>query len=109
MHQHVAGYAQENGIARAIIKASALSQRGIKKGHLEACELRGVVMSALAGVTTTECRSKAHVSRTYGKRKADEYLADDDFWAAKVTGNNLRSGSREAALVILAARKADAA
>jgi hypothetical protein len=89
------------------IKASALSQKGAKKGHLYAAELRGAVMCALAGVTKTECRAKAHVSRTFGERKADEYIKDDDFWSKEVTGQELRVGSREAALVLLATRDDD--
>jgi hypothetical protein len=60
-----------------------------------------------ATVTKTSCLAKAQVSRNFGERKADEYLKDDGFWKKAVIGGKLRSGSREAALVILAARDAD--
>jgi hypothetical protein len=107
MHQMVADYAKEKGIKRAVIKASALSQGKTRKGHLKAAELRGVVMCALAGVTTAKCRAKAHMSKTFGERKVDEYLKDDGFWKKRTNGE-VRKGSREAALVILAEREADA-
>lgn len=54
MHQQVADYAREHKIDRAIVKASAVSRAGTKKAHLEAAELRGVVMCALASVTATK-------------------------------------------------------
>jgi hypothetical protein len=108
MHQQVANYAKESGIKRAVIKASALSQGKTLKGHLKAAELRGVVMCALAGVTTVKCRAKAHTSKTFGERKVDEYVKDDGFWKGRTEGKGLRKGSREAALVILAERKANA-
>lgn len=104
MHQRVADYSRENGIARAVMKASALSLGATKMAHLESCELRGVVLAALASVTQVECVSKAHITRTFGKRKVDEYVADDNFWADEITGAQLRKGSREAAIVLLARR-----
>src|SRR5450759_3460370 len=51
IHQRIADYARENKIERAVLKPSAVSLRGTKKVHLEAAELRGVVMCALASVT----------------------------------------------------------
>jgi hypothetical protein len=108
MHQQVADYAKENGIKRGVIKASALSQSKTKKAHLEAAELRGVVMCALASATTAKCRAKAHMSKTFGERKVDEYVQDDGFWKERTEGKGLRKGSREAAMVILAERDADA-
>jgi len=104
MHQQVADYARENEILRAIVKASAVSLGGTRKAHLQAAELRGVVMSALATVTATETISKAHMSRTFGERKVDEYIADSTFWSKEVAGVNLRIGSREAAMSLLARR-----
>jgi hypothetical protein len=104
MSQQVMDYATENGIDKAIIKESAVSLGGTKKAHLLSAELRGVVMTGLAATTTVECKSKASISRTFGERKVDEYVADDDFWRGQVSGN-LRVGSREAVMVILAARK----
>ena len=103
MHGRVLDYVRENEIARAVIKASAVSLAGTKKTHLQAAELRGVVMSALAKSTSVQCETKAHISKNFGDRKADEYLKDSEFWAAQVTGD-LRVGSREAAFLILAAR-----
>jgi len=104
MHQNVADYAREHHIARVIIKSSAVSRGGTTKAHLEAAELRGVVMAAAAAESTrTTCLAKATISKTFGKRKVDEYLADEDYWDAEFSGK-LRSGSREAAMIMLAAR-----
>ena len=105
IHQRISDYARENNLEQAVMKGSAVSLRGTKKVHLEAAELRGVVMSALAGVTNVVTVTKANISRNFGTRKVDEYLADESFWAKKATGGNLRIGSREAAMVILAALK----
>jgi hypothetical protein len=104
MHQRIADYAKENGIKRAIIKGSAVSLGGTKKAHLEAAELRGVAACALAGVATVEFETKANISRNFGERKVDEYIKDNKFWAEEVSSGDLRVGSREAAMVILAAR-----
>lgn len=103
MHQSVADYAREHHIVRVLIKSSAVSRGGTTKAHLEAAELRGMVMAAAAEATRTTCLAKANISKTFGKRKVDEYLADDDYWDAEFFGK-LRSGSREAAMIMLAAR-----
>jgi hypothetical protein len=101
MHQRVSDYVREKKI-----KASALSQAGKPKlGHLESAELRGVAISALRhGGAEVEIRAKANISRTFGPRKADEYIKDDGFWEGQTTGQELRGGSREAALLLLASR-----
>jgi hypothetical protein len=107
MHQQVRNYCHEQKIAKVVVKSSAVSQSGrTTKAHLDAAELRGVVIAAAAAeVDKTELRAKGVVSRTFGERKADEYLKDDNFWKREITGGGLRSGSREAALMLLAARK----
>lgn len=102
MYRRVRDYIQEHGIARTVIKASALSQGGVRMGHLDSAELRGVVMCA-AAASTVKCLAKNLISRRFGERKVDEYVKDTDFWDANVTGD-LRAGSREAAMMLLAAR-----
>jgi hypothetical protein len=109
MHRQLVNYARENGIKRAVVKASAAGGGvSMRLPHLHAAEVRGVAICALASVTEVKTIAKSHVSRNFGERKADEYLRDDEFWTEKVTGAALRRGSRPAALVILAARQADA-
>lgn len=103
IHKQVADYLAEKKIGRAVIKESALSLSGTKKSHLLSAELRGVVMCACASVCMTTQVSKAKVSKTFGDRKADEYLSDNSFWDDSIEGQ-LRVGSREAVLNILAAR-----
>ncbi|WP_258117769.1 hypothetical protein [Mesorhizobium onobrychidis] len=101
--QEISDYAREKGISRAVVKGSAVSQQGRPTlAHLESAELRGVVLSALSSVCDTETVTKASISRTFGERKADDYIADNDFWDERFDGNELRSGSREAAFCILA-------
>lgn len=104
--QEISDYARENGIERAIVKGSAVSQQGRPKlAHFESAELRGVVIAALAGVCATETLTKGSISRNFGDRKADDYISDDEFWIENFNGEGLRAGSREAAFGILAKAK----
>jgi hypothetical protein len=105
IHQHVADYVRENNIKRVVIKGSAVSLGGTSLSHLEAAELRGVIASAAASICKTEFIFKANTSKTFGSRKVDEYLKDSTFWSTQISGKPLRKGSREAAMVLLAARK----
>ncbi|WP_247455771.1 hypothetical protein [Bradyrhizobium sp. 166] len=103
--KQVTDYAQENSIAKAFVKESAVSGRGAATmALLQSAELRGVVMAALAAVVPTVTKSKASISKTFGERKVDDYVKDDDFWKKEVKGIALRSGSREAVMVLLSAR-----
>lgn len=104
MHKRCEDFLSGNKIDSVIIQASALTMGGTKLSHLTSAELRGVMMSAAASVSSIKTVSKAHISRTYGDRKVDEYLKDDDFWSEQVTGGALRKGSREAAMLLVAAR-----
>ncbi len=107
LYQQCVNYLEENGIDVAVVKASAtLGGGGMKLAHLEGAEVRGVIAAAAASVCTARMVSKAVISRTYGARKVDEYLKDDDFWDEHVEGGNLRAGSREAAMLLIAARSA---
>jgi hypothetical protein len=104
LHQRCADYIRENKITAAIIKASAASMGGMKLSHLTSAEVRGVITSAAASACIVKVLSKAVISRTYGERKVDEYLKDDDFWSGKTTGGKIRKTSREAAMLIIAWR-----
>src|SRR5882724_11131529 len=103
-HQ-IANYVREHSIKRVVVKESAVSRNAATKALLQSAELRGVIMGALGAIAPTEVKSKASISRTFGERKVDEYVADNEFWKKEVKGVNLRAGSREAAMVLLAARK----
>lgn len=100
-HQ-ISDYLRENRVSRAIVKASAVAKGG-GLSHLQSAELRGVVMAAAADACDTESLAKAQVSKKFGTKKADEYIADVEFWDENIKGE-LRSGSREAALLIIATR-----
>jgi len=104
LHQRCADYLRENGVDKVVIKASALPTGAAKLGLLTSAEVRGVVVAAAASVCPVTVLSKAVISRTYGERKVDEYLKDDAFWDDNTTGGSLRKTSREAAMMVIAAR-----
>ncbi|MEA3002323.1 MAG: hypothetical protein QOH81_1111 [Sphingomonadales bacterium] len=104
MYRRCSNYLKENDVANVVVKASALSMGSTKLGHLTSAELRGVIIAASASSASVRSISKALISRTYGDRKVDEYLQDDDFWDEKTTGGALRKNSREAAMIVIASR-----
>jgi len=97
-------FIKNNGIAHVRIKGSAVNRGGTSLAHLESAELRGVVAGAAAvHAADVAFVQKAAVSKTFGTRKADEYLADANFFTSKFTARKpLRAGSREAALILIA-------
>lgn len=97
-------FCEQNKVEAVIVKASALPQAAVKLAVLESAEVRGVVIAAAASKTKVEILSKAKISKSYGNRKVDEYLKDDTFWSAHITGVKLKRTSREAAMMILASR-----
>jgi len=107
LHQQCGDYMRENGIDAVVVKASAVMGRGSARlGLLTGAEVRGVVMAAASPVCPVKELSKGVISRTYGDRKVDEYVADDAFWAKHTTGGKLRKLSRETAMLLIAARNA---
>lgn len=107
LYQQVSNYLREHDIKRAVLKGSAANARGMGQAHLDSAEVRGVVIAAARSVCPVRAVRKASVSKTFGTRKVDAYIKDDDFWAEKVEGVNLRAGSREAALMLIADRGAE--
>jgi hypothetical protein len=104
MYERMTNFVREEQIANVVIKASAAGASVTVK-HLASAELRGVVaIAAKAGGANVRFVQKAVVSRTFGERNADEYIADDVFWSNAVSGDLLK-GRREAALLILAANE----
>lgn len=107
LHKQCADYVKENGINAVVVKASAVTGQGpARLGLLTGAEVRGVIMAAAGALCPVVALSKAVISKTYGDRKVDDYIADDDFWAARTTGGDLRKLSREAAMLLIAARNA---
>ncbi|WP_231992694.1 hypothetical protein [Pseudomonas syringae] len=90
-------------VDQVVIKGSALSQGTAKMSLLEGAELRGIIMCAAASTCETRVLKKDVISRTYG-RKVDDCVKDDAFWDEHLEGANLRKGSREAAMLIVAHR-----
>jgi hypothetical protein len=105
LHQQCADYIKENCIDAVVVKASAVAGKGSATlGFLLSAEVRGVVIASAASQCPVKALSKAVISRTYGERKVDEYVADDAFWADQTTGGNLRKLSRETTILLIAAR-----
>ena len=104
MFRRCSSYLKEQKVKRAVIKASELA-RPAKLAHLESAELRGVIIAAAASTTAVTLIKKSVITRTYGERKVDEYLKDDDFWDEQTTGQPIRKASREAAMILVASRK----
>ncbi|WP_080701101.1 hypothetical protein [Bordetella bronchiseptica] len=104
LHQRCAGYLKENNVSAVVIKASAVPQGAARLALLESAEVRGVVIAAAASICEVKTVSKAVISRTFGDRKVDDYLTDDDFWTKETVGLK-RKTSREAALLLIANRK----
>ena len=102
IYQQCRDYLRANAVSKVLIKASAVSRGGTKIGHLRSAELRGVIKGAARSVCEVKEFSKAALSRNFGERKVDEYVQDGEFWMTHFTGENLRAGSREAAIMLLA-------
>ena len=63
-----------------------------------------LVIAAAASQCPVKLLQKGLVSRTYGKRNVDEYVADDAFWMKNTTGGNLRKLSRETTMLLISER-----
>ena len=98
IYRRCVNHLREYGIKKVVVKASAVTMGATKLSHLTSAELRGVVVAAAASEASVRTISKALISRTYGDRKVDDYLKDDDFWKEKTTGGSLRKTSREGAI-----------
>jgi len=107
LHQQCADYIRENHIDAVVVKASAVTGKGAARlGMLESAEVRGVIIAAAASVGPVMQLKKGVISRTYGDRNVDDYVADDSFWDEHTTGGKLRKMSREVAMLLVAARNA---
>lgn len=94
-----------HGAQQVVLKASAGGRNPATSPVLQAAELRGVFLSAVPGTVPVRQLQKSSISRNFGSRKVDEYLKDDAFFEENFGGAGLRKGSREAAFLLLAARK----
>jgi hypothetical protein len=106
LYQRCANFLREQQIKSVVTKASAVTRSAATLALLQSAEVRGVVIAAAASVAHVQTLAKAVISRTYGDRKVDEYLKDDGFWQAQTKGADLRKQSREAAMLLVASRKA---
>jgi len=101
MHERITAYCANNNVRRAVIKASAVGKAKPTLSHLKSAELRGVVAAAtIAGGASTKLIQKATISRTFGDRRADDYISDDEFWEERLAAP-ISKGRRECALLAL--------
>lgn len=101
MFERVAQYVRENQIKHVAVMASARSP-GMGLAHLEAAELRGVVMGGAASAgAAIHVTPKSAISNNFGERKVSQYVGDEEFWTAEVSGA-VKKVRREAAMLILA-------
>ncbi|WP_242396394.1 hypothetical protein [Anaeromyxobacter oryzisoli] len=101
IHRRISQYVQERNIRQVVVKKSATTRQAATLALLESAELRGVVAAGAAGGGAKVLfAAKAQLSKSFGARKVDEYLKDDSFWTAEITGT-LKHGSREAAFIVL--------
>ena len=104
MFERVKDYVINNDILNVVLKASAVGQNRPTLAHLKSAELRGVItVAAVAGGAKANLIQKGTISRTFGKRKVDEYVKDDSFWNKEAL-SDLAKGRREAALLVLSQR-----
>ena len=97
-------YLRENDVNHVFVKASATTRGSATIALLHSAEVRGVVIAAASSIAPVKMLAKSHISRNYGNRKVDDYVKDDAFWAAQTTGGKLRKTSREATMLLIAAR-----
>lgn len=102
LYERIRRYVQEHGVSRVVVQASATTGRSARMSHLQAAEVRGVATAAaVAGGAEVDHRASAVISRTFGTRKVDEYVADDGFWAEQFPDGGPTKGRRKAALLVL--------
>lgn len=103
MHEWIIAYLADHAPCDVVVKASAVSGKGSATlGLLESAELRGVaICAAMCSGCRVHLASKAVASRTFGERKVDEYVGDDDYCNTRFIGE-LKKGSREAMVLAYA-------
>lgn len=106
LYQQVTNYLREHDIRRVALKASSANARGMTQAHLDSAEVRGIIIAAARSICPVRSLKKGAISKTFGTKKVDEYVKDNDFWRRSVEGVSLRAGSREAAMMLLADRNA---
>ena len=105
MAKRCTNYVTEHKVDLVVVKGSATGRvQGSVAALLPSAELRGAVIAGSAMAARVEIISKSQVSRTYGQRKVDEYLKDDDFWDDKIDEGNLAKWAREPLMYLSAYR-----
>jgi hypothetical protein len=102
MFKSISDHLRQKAVCSVAIKASATNPGGTTMAHLSAAELRGVVAAGAADAgAVVHFVKKQTLSKTFGNRKVDAYVRDEEFWARSTVGL-LRKASREACLIALA-------
>jgi hypothetical protein len=96
----IANILGESKVAEVFIKKSAAGLH-VKLGHLEAAEVRGLVLYVASGISKVTAINPTVLSKTFGDRKPAEYLRDDGYWKNRNL-TNLEKRYREPCLLIIA-------
>jgi hypothetical protein len=75
----LANILRESKVVELFIKKSAAG-RHVGLSHLEAAEMRGMVLYLASSITQVTAINPTVLSKTFGKRKPKEYLKDDAYW-----------------------------
>jgi hypothetical protein len=86
--------------ATVFIKRSAAGPH-VKLGHLEAAELRGMVFFVATGSARVTAINPTALARTFGNRKPQEYIKNDDYWKDRNLAE-LEKRYRDPCLLIIA-------
>ena len=107
-HGRIKDFLQQSQIDKVAVVSSAVNPGGISSSHLEAAELRGVVMAAAVQAdATVHCVNMTVIKKKkeiLGPLATSEYMNDDDVWATAVSGT-LKKGSRDAGIAAIAAQQ----
>lgn len=106
MFERIKNYVVAEKFSKVVIQGTTVNPRSTGLSHLEAAQLRGVVIaSAATAIGDVEIMSKITVSKKFGKRKTNEYVDDDSYWDKLIDDAKLNKYSRETAMMLLMARK----
>ena len=106
LYQKCLDYLSKYDVSEVVVKATSSGPTKSGALQLETAEFRGIIIAAAATVCNVSLLRKSSVSVTYGDRKVDEYVKDNDFWATITQGGvDLDKFGREAAMFMLALLK----
>lgn len=105
LYQEIVSYLSEQQIEQVLFRGVDVF-RSMTKSHLEAAELRGVILAAIAAHGPMFSLVPSEVEKMLDQGKLHDVIDDDAFWRSAATGAAVRKRSREAAALLVAAQRA---